>query len=85
MEVSLSLSFFAVKGSRGIEGMPTLGVGLPALEIEKAFPQATPATSFPPSGEFSIHQASGFGCPYLWFFLAGEEDTSSVVNPANLS
>ncbi|BBN05274.1 glutaryl-CoA dehydrogenase [Marchantia polymorpha subsp. ruderalis] len=36
-------------GSRGIEGMPTLGVGLPALEIEKAFPQATPATSFPPS------------------------------------
>ncbi|KAL3683733.1 hypothetical protein R1sor_001755 [Riccia sorocarpa] len=31
----------------GIAGMPTLGVGLPALEIEKAFPQATPATTFP--------------------------------------
>ncbi|KAL2635613.1 hypothetical protein R1flu_007092 [Riccia fluitans] len=33
----------------GIEGMPTLGLGLPSLEIEKAFPQATPATTFPPA------------------------------------
>ena len=30
--------------------MPTLGIGLPALDVGSAFPQATPAAIFPPSG-----------------------------------
>ncbi|CAM6126852.1 unnamed protein product [Calypogeia fissa] len=32
-----------------IEGNPTFGVGLPALDIQLAFPQATPASKFPAS------------------------------------
>jgi acyl-CoA oxidase len=29
--------------------MPTLGIGQPALDLATAFPQATPASIFPPS------------------------------------
>jgi len=32
-----------------LESMPTLGIGLPALDVGSAFPQATPAAIFPPS------------------------------------
>jgi len=34
-----------------LESMPTLGLGLPSLDIASAFPQATPASTFPQSGK----------------------------------
>ncbi len=36
-----------------LDFMPTLGIGQPALDLATAFPQATPASIFPPSGELS--------------------------------
>jgi len=35
--------------SRKLDFMPTLGIGQPALDLATAFPQATPASIFPPS------------------------------------
>jgi hypothetical protein len=32
-----------------LDFMPTLGIGQPALDLATAFPQATPASIFPPS------------------------------------
>jgi hypothetical protein len=37
-----------------LDFMPTLGIGQPALDLATAFPQATPASIFPPSGELSF-------------------------------
>jgi acyl-CoA oxidase len=35
--------------SSQLESVPTLGIGLPALDVQTAFPQATPASIFPAS------------------------------------
>jgi hypothetical protein len=42
------ISFVFVSGQ--LESMPTLGIGLPALDVASAFPQATAASIFPEAG-----------------------------------
>jgi hypothetical protein len=43
-----------------LEFMATLGIGQPALELATAFPQATPASIFPPSGDTFCSNSSYF-------------------------
>lgn len=51
-------------------------VGLPALEVALAFPQATPASLFPPAGEIPrpvslilfVDHFFGFNCRF-WLYL----------------
>lgn len=37
-----------------LESVPTLAIGLPSLDVRSAFPQATPASEFPPSGAYEL-------------------------------
>jgi hypothetical protein len=59
IEFCLGILFRCRAGGGGAEGRSEDGgkVGLPALEVALAFPQATPASLFPPAGEIS---RSGF-------------------------
>jgi acyl-CoA oxidase len=51
--------FGAVTGGVGREE-DGAKVGLPSLDLSLAFPQATPASIFPPAGETFIHFSTQF-------------------------
>lgn len=44
--------FFTCTSGNHFKEVMSSHIGLPALDISAAFPQATPASNFPPSGKF---------------------------------